>query len=187
MNTKDKLLQVGYDLMKKNWYKQTSVNQILEASKTPKWSFYHHFENKIDFVNKILDKHLLYLEIEYQNIINNKKLTNKEKIKAIFDFNVSFYLANKNWSPFQTLLEEIAEDDEHCRWKIIEHVKFFKFLIENLIEKMQQSYETQNQEESKNITERIINSRYGAMSNMKMKKSYSSMASFYQFLMYILK
>lgn len=184
MWTKERLLQVWYDLMQKNWFIDTSVNQILERSKIPKWSFYHHFKNKLDFINAILDKHLSYLEWEYQLILNDKKLNNKEKLKKIFEFNIKFYLADKNGSPFQSLLEEIAETDEKCREKILEHIKYFKYLIENLIDKMKSSWEIQIEEDSKNITEWIINSRYWAMANMKLKKSYSSMASFFQFVFY---
>lgn len=184
MGTKERLLQVWYDLMQKNWFIDTSVNQILEKSKIPKWSFYHHFKNKLDFVNAILDNHLSYLEAEYQLILNNTKLTNKDKLKKIFEFNIKFYLADKNGSAFQTLLEEIAETDEKCREKILEHIKYFKFIIENLIDKMKSCWEVQTQEDSKNITEWIINSRYWALTNMKLKKSYSSMASFFQFVFY---
>lgn len=186
MWTKERLLQVWYDLMQKNGFGDTSVNQILERSKIPKWSFYHHFKNKLDFVNAILEKHLSYLESEYQTILDDVKLSNKEKLKKIFEFNIKFYLADKNGSPFQSLLEEIAETDEKCRDKILEHIKYFKFIIENLVDRMKSCGEIEIAEDSKNITERVINSRYWAMVNMKLKKSYSSMASFFQFVFYYL-
>lgn len=57
--TKQRLLDAGLELLLEHGYNDLGVQTLLDATKTPKGSFYHHFENKEDFALQVIDQYML--------------------------------------------------------------------------------------------------------------------------------
>ncbi|MBP9086875.1 MAG: TetR family transcriptional regulator C-terminal domain-containing protein [Kofleriaceae bacterium] len=63
--TKLQLLEAGLKLLLERGYNDLGVQTILEATGTPKGSFYHHFTSKEDFALQVVD---LYMQGVHQGL-----------------------------------------------------------------------------------------------------------------------
>src|SRR5689334_25295619 len=57
-NTRQELLERGMALLLKHGYHDLGVDALLKATRTPKGSFYHHFESKEDFALQAIDLYM---------------------------------------------------------------------------------------------------------------------------------
>jgi TetR/AcrR family transcriptional regulator, transcriptional repressor for nem operon len=55
--TRERLIDVGLELVRSAGYSATGINQILETAKVPKGSFYHHFSTKDEFVMEVIRRY----------------------------------------------------------------------------------------------------------------------------------
>jgi len=55
--TRESLIGVGLKLIQSGGYTATGINQILDAAKIPKGSFYHHFSTKDEFVMEVIRRY----------------------------------------------------------------------------------------------------------------------------------
>jgi TetR/AcrR family transcriptional regulator, transcriptional repressor for nem operon len=56
--TKQKLLEAGLAMLLRHGYNDLGVQALLEATATPKGSFYHHFRDKEDFALQVIDTYM---------------------------------------------------------------------------------------------------------------------------------
>src|ERR1700743_3778617 len=57
VSTRDRLVDAGLELMRKRGYGATGLQEILEAARVPKGSFYHHFGRKEEVGSAVLDRY----------------------------------------------------------------------------------------------------------------------------------
>lgn len=57
-NTRQELLERGMALLLRHGYHDLGVDALLKATRTPKGSFYHHFESKEDFALQAIDLYM---------------------------------------------------------------------------------------------------------------------------------
>lgn len=54
-NTRQLLIETGIDIMLQKGYNNTGLNDVLNACKVPKGSFYHYFQSKEDFGLQVIN------------------------------------------------------------------------------------------------------------------------------------
>lgn len=100
-NARDKILNSGWKLFLEQGYEETTVNQIIQSSKTSRGAFYHHFHGK----EEILFCIAYYFDNSYINWVNNvdKDLSALDKL---LDFNqfVMDGLENSEYRPLLATL-----------------------------------------------------------------------------------
>lgn len=57
-STKHRLIVAGLRLLLKHGYNDLGIQALLQATQTPKGSFYHHFKDKEDFALQVLDTYM---------------------------------------------------------------------------------------------------------------------------------
>lgn len=57
-STRDHLVEVGLELMRKHGYGATGLQEILHAAEVPKGSFYHHFGSKEEFTAAVIERYV---------------------------------------------------------------------------------------------------------------------------------
>jgi TetR/AcrR family transcriptional regulator, transcriptional repressor for nem operon len=62
--TRDHLIDVGLELMRRHGYGATGLQEILRAAEVPKGSFYHHFGSKEEFTSAVIERYVS-LEAEH--------------------------------------------------------------------------------------------------------------------------
>ena len=56
--TKSRLLDAGLSMLLEHGYNDLGIQALLEATGTPKGSFYHHFKDKEDFALQVVDRYM---------------------------------------------------------------------------------------------------------------------------------
>lgn len=57
-STKQRMLDAGLALLLEHGYNDLGIQALLEATGTPKGSFYHHFASKEDFALQVIDQYM---------------------------------------------------------------------------------------------------------------------------------
>lgn len=56
--TKQRLIDAGMGMLLEHGYNDLGIQALLEATRTPKGSFYHHFKDKEDFALQVIDHYM---------------------------------------------------------------------------------------------------------------------------------
>src|SRR3984957_11028955 len=56
-STRNRLIDVGLELMRRHGYGATGLQELLSAAGVPKGSFYHHFASKEEFTTAVIERY----------------------------------------------------------------------------------------------------------------------------------
>jgi TetR/AcrR family transcriptional regulator, transcriptional repressor for nem operon len=119
-STRNHLVEVGQELMHRHGYKATGLNDILQAAKVPKGSFYHHFSSKDDFAAAALERYIAREAMHSASFLNDQKHPPLKRLKRYFTDLKKIYGQN---GPIPGCMIgrfslEIAEENAHLRQRI---------------------------------------------------------------------
>ena len=83
--TRDHLITVGLELMRRHGYGATGLNEILSAAGVPKGSFYHHFGSKEEFTAAVLER---YVALEGEHcalVLGNTRQAPLKRLRRYFE------------------------------------------------------------------------------------------------------
>jgi TetR/AcrR family transcriptional repressor of nem operon len=84
-STRQHLIDVGLELMRKYGYGATGLQEILHAAGVPKGSFYHHFHSKEEFTVALIERYVT-LEAEHcQQVLGNTRLAPLKRLRRYFE------------------------------------------------------------------------------------------------------
>lgn len=98
ISTKQKIINTACDLFVKQGYDDTTVNQIIEQSKTSRGSFYHHFKGKEELLFSVA--YIFDNNYEAWEKTMDKSMHAADKLLS-FD---AYVLSNIETSPYRTFL-----------------------------------------------------------------------------------
>ena len=84
-STRDHLVKVGVELMRKHGYGATGVQEILNAADVPKGSFYHHFGSKEEYAAAVLDRYVSLEEKHCQEVLGNTRQAPLRRLRRYFE------------------------------------------------------------------------------------------------------
>jgi TetR/AcrR family transcriptional regulator, transcriptional repressor for nem operon len=84
-STRDKLIGVGLELMRKYGYGATGVQEILDAAGVPKGSFYHHFRSKEEFTAALLERYLALEGEHCREVLGNTRQAPLRRLRRYFE------------------------------------------------------------------------------------------------------
>jgi TetR/AcrR family transcriptional regulator, lmrAB and yxaGH operons repressor len=122
MDTKTRFLQASRQLFQRQGYHGTGLNQILELSKAPKGSFYHHFpEGKIQLAAESLELAGAELEALIRNVISHAN--DPQTAITVFVNKVAKWFKSSDYSagcPITSVLLDTVPDEQlttrSCRY-----------------------------------------------------------------------
>ncbi len=91
MNTKDKILQVGAEIMHQKGYHATGLQEILSAAEVPKGSFYNYFKSKEDFGLQVIDYFNEFFAQFSQSILEDDRLPPLARLENLLDQFMAFF------------------------------------------------------------------------------------------------
>jgi TetR/AcrR family transcriptional regulator, transcriptional repressor for nem operon len=89
--TKDNLITVGLELIRSAGYTATGINQILEAAKVPKGSFYHHFATKDEFVLEVIRRYAEGEQTRWEKFLDDSDESALKKLRRYFKDLIATY------------------------------------------------------------------------------------------------
>jgi TetR/AcrR family transcriptional regulator, transcriptional repressor for nem operon len=84
-STRDHLIGVGLELMRKHGYGATGLQEILHAAGVPKGSFYHHFGSKEEFTAAVIERYFTLEAKHVDMVLNNTRRAPLKRLRRYFE------------------------------------------------------------------------------------------------------
>ncbi len=84
-STKQRLLDVGMGMLLEHGYHGLGIQALLDAARTPKGSFYHHFEDKEDFALQVIDQYMQHVHAGLDDCLGDKDRPPLERVRRFFE------------------------------------------------------------------------------------------------------
>jgi TetR/AcrR family transcriptional repressor of nem operon len=83
--TRDHLIDVGLELMRRHGYGATGLQEILHSAGVPKGSFYHHFGSKEEFTAAVIERYVT-LEAEHcRDVLGSTRQAPLRRLRRYFE------------------------------------------------------------------------------------------------------
>ena len=89
--TKQRLLDAGMAMLLKHGYHDLGIQALLEATSTPKGSFYHHFTDKEDFALQVIDQYMGYVHAGLDACLGDKGRPPLKRVRRFFELTQQNY------------------------------------------------------------------------------------------------
>jgi TetR/AcrR family transcriptional repressor of nem operon len=89
--TKQRLLDAGLAMLLKHGYNDLGIQALLEATDTPKGSFYHHFKDKEDFALEVIDQYMRSVHAALDACLGDKGRPPLERVRRFFELTQESY------------------------------------------------------------------------------------------------
>jgi TetR/AcrR family transcriptional repressor of nem operon len=89
--TKQRLLEVGLDMLLRHGYNDLGIQALLSATSTPKGSFYHHFKDKENFALQVIDQYMQKVHTGLDLCLEDKDRPPLERVRQFFELTRQSY------------------------------------------------------------------------------------------------
>lgn len=182
-STRDRLIEVGLELMHRHGYSATGVAEILKEADLPKGSFYHHFENKQDFAAAALEKYVTQEGEHAARVLSDSKTSPLKRLKRYFSDLVKMY-GQSGEVPGCMLgrfsLDHAAEN-AHLRKQIVASFDRWQHTIATAIRQAVAQKELPSTADPDALAAFLLNSWQGALLRSQSEKSDRALEIFLHF------
>ena len=84
-STKQRLLDAGMSMLLEHGYHDLGIQALLEATCTPKGSFYHHFKDKEDFALQVIDQYMGNVHAGLDDCLGDDGRPPLERVRRFFE------------------------------------------------------------------------------------------------------
>ena len=84
-STRDHLIEVGLELMRKHGYGATGLQEILQKADVPKGSFYHHFASKEEFTSAVIQRYAELAGKHASKVLGNTRQAPLKRLQRYFE------------------------------------------------------------------------------------------------------
>lgn len=84
-STKQRLLDAGMAMLLKHGYHDLGIQALLDATCTPKGSFYHHFRDKEDFALQAVDEYMRHVHEGLDACLEDKSRPPLKRVRRFFE------------------------------------------------------------------------------------------------------
>jgi TetR/AcrR family transcriptional repressor of nem operon len=89
--TKQRLLDAGMAMLLKHGYHDLGIQALLDATSTPKGSFYHHFKDKEDFALQVIDQYMRQVHTGLDACLGDKDRPPLKRVRRFFEITQQNY------------------------------------------------------------------------------------------------
>ena len=90
-DTRQQLLKEGMAMLLRHGYHDLGIAALLEATKTPKGSFYHHFQSKEDFGLQAIDAYMAEVHAGLDRCLGDESLPPLKRVRRFFELSEEKY------------------------------------------------------------------------------------------------
>ncbi|ODS98539.1 MAG: TetR family transcriptional regulator [Lautropia sp. SCN 69-89] len=83
--TRQRLLDAGLPMLLKHGYNDLGIQALLEATGTPKGSFYHHFRDKEAFALEVIDQYMRMVHEGLDACLGDESLAPLDRVRRFFE------------------------------------------------------------------------------------------------------
>lgn len=89
--TRQLLLEQGMAMLLRHGYNDLGITAVLEATKVPKGSFYHHFKSKEDFGLQVIDLYMTEVHAGLDFCLEDMSLAPLQRVRRFFELSEEKY------------------------------------------------------------------------------------------------
>ena len=189
-NIKNKILETGAEIIHLKGFNHTGIQEILNAAKVPKGSFYHYFKNKEDFGLQVIDYFNEYFSLSCKDVLEDAAQSPLEKIRQILQRFIEFFRSKDcaYGCPIGNLSQEMGDLSPPFQAKLKEAMDSMVDMYAGIIREGQKSGGISPQLDAGKAAEFLVSSWEGALLHMKIEKSLEPLENHQRFIFeYILK
>jgi TetR/AcrR family transcriptional repressor of nem operon len=90
-DTQQKLLETGVEMLLRHGYNDLGIAALLEKTRIPKGSFYHHFSSKEDFALQVIDLYLKEAHRGLDQCLGDKSVPPLQRVRGFFEGTMEKY------------------------------------------------------------------------------------------------
>jgi len=90
-DTRQQLLKEGMAMLLRHGYHDLGIAALLEATKTPKGSFYHHFQSKEDFGLQAIDAYMAEVHAGLDQCLGDQSVPPLKRVRRFFELSEEKY------------------------------------------------------------------------------------------------
>lgn len=90
-STKQRLLDAGLAMLLEHGYHDLGIQALLDATDTPKGSFYHHFKDKEDFALQVIDEYMKNVHAGLDASLGDKSVPPLKRVRGFFELTREHY------------------------------------------------------------------------------------------------
>lgn len=90
-STKQRLLDAGLAMLLKHGYNDLGIQALLVATRIPKGSFYHHFQDKEDFALQVVDQYMVGVHAGLDACLGDQERLPLERVRRFFEMTQEHY------------------------------------------------------------------------------------------------
>lgn len=188
-HSKEAIISKGIELIRKNGYHGTGVQQVLKACHIPKGSFYHYFGSKKEFALQAIEKYAADTIQNLRLIHEDENLGGQEKLSRFFTDQLNFYRdQNYEMTCLMSIISfEVGSVDPDLSVKIRQKFGELKRLVADIVEQGQQEGEINPGLSPEKVAGFLIDGFNGALITMKYEQSSRGIEQFLDVNLSLLK
>lgn len=172
-DTRDNLIRAGVRMLHDTGYAATGIQDIVNAAKVPKGSFYNHFESKEAFGKEVIDSYFNGGLVELRALLENSHIPPLERLRSYFEERIRTYRAAGyvRGCLMGNMSLEIADHSSPIRDSLAAHFGTWSELFEACIAEAQKTGAIGNRLPAPLLARFLVNSWEGALLRMRVEKS----------------
>ncbi|MEO9513960.1 MAG: TetR/AcrR family transcriptional regulator [Flavobacteriaceae bacterium] len=169
----EEILDIGYDVFRKNGYHNVGINQILKESGIPKGSFYNFFVSKEDFANKVMERYGENNKNWMQGFFDTSELSPFESLKSFYKFMLDMNEKDEYLSGciINNMSIEVGRINDIMATKANEQFMGWLTILTDVVGKGQEANEITTKFSASDIAEYLHAGFYGTASRMKVTRN----------------
>jgi TetR/AcrR family transcriptional regulator, transcriptional repressor for nem operon len=183
-DTKLALIKAGRCIVVEKGYNHAGIQEILQAVKVPKGSFYHFFSSKEEFGLAIIDYDSQMHDRFVEQYLEDASLSPLNRLKRYFTFKLEEFetLQYREGCLFGNLSQEMADQNDRFRLRLQAATDRWRDQFAKCIEAAQAADEISSQHKAKDLAEFCLNSWEGALLQMKLSKTDAPLQNYIEFM-----
>jgi TetR/AcrR family transcriptional regulator, transcriptional repressor for nem operon len=185
MDTKQKILQIGAEIIHRKGYNATGLQEVLGAAKVPKGSFYNHFKSKEDFGLQVIDLFTDFYDQFSKSILEDSPDSPLGRLEGFLDRFMEFF-ESKEFTcgcPVGNLAQEMGDLSPVFQKKLS---KAIDIMIDNysmILSEAQAAGEISQDINPEETAHFIVASWHGALIHMKVSRDVGPLRNHKEFIL----
>ena len=183
-NKRHELVRVGKEIVVRQGFKATSLNDVLSAAGVPKGSFYYYFSSKEDFGLAIVDDFAREYRDRFETFLGDEQYSPLTRLRNYFEFKITEMKANRcnDGCLIGNLAQELSTQNELFRDRL---EQIFVDWEQYFIKCLQAAHEAGEIKQERNLpllAKFILSGWEGAILQAKVTRSVLPMQTFVEVL-----
>jgi TetR/AcrR family transcriptional repressor of nem operon len=185
MNSKQKILQIGAEIIHRKGYHATGLQEILSAANVPKGSFYNHFKSKEDFGLQVIDFFTDFFAQFARDVFDDSTCSPLGRLERLLDQFMEFF-DSKGYTcgcPVGNLAQELGDISPVFQKKLSNAIDAMVDAYTMILREARAAGEISRDINPKEAASFIVASWHGALIRMKVSKGVEPLKNHKKFIL----